>query len=164
MRRLTLLACLALIVGLATPLLTAAPPDHERRTTYTGTLDAAAGDLCDFTYHQEYVIDEWGTFFPDGGYVVHQDVFVTHTNVDTGLTLSERDHTNYQFSPSKERFRQTGLWWHLRTPDGKLTLVQAGQILYDTAKSPWEIVKVTPNINTDFAAVVCPALGGNPAP
>jgi len=162
MRRLTLLACLALIVGLATPLLTAAPPTKSPRTTYTGVFDAAVGDLCDFNYHQEYVIDEWGTLFPDGGWIFHDDLFVTHTNVDTGLTLSERDHANYQLSPSKERFKQTGLWWHLRTPDGKLVLVQAGQILRDTTTG--EIVKVTPNLNADFAAVICPALGGNPAP
>jgi hypothetical protein len=34
-------------------------------------------------------------------------------------------------------------------------------LLFDT--STGELIKFTPNINPDFAAVICPALGGEPA-
>ena len=38
---------------------------------------------------------------------------------------------------------------------------QAGQLLFNTDTG--EVVKVTPHFDPDFAAVICPALGGNPA-
>jgi hypothetical protein len=49
----------------------------------------------------------------------------------------------------------------LRDADGKLVLIQAGQLVVNADTG--EIVKLTPSINPDFAAVVCPALGGQPA-
>jgi hypothetical protein len=38
---------------------------------------------------------------------------------------------------------------------------KAGQLVVNADTG--EIVKLTPSINPDFAAVVCPALGGQPA-
>jgi hypothetical protein len=40
-------------------------------------------------------------------------------------------------------------------------VVHSGQDIFDT--NTGELVKVTPNDNPDFAAVICPALGGSPA-
>jgi hypothetical protein len=43
-----------------------------------------------------------------------------------------------------------------------LVVVQAGQLLFDTETG--ELLKFTPNITPGFADVICPALGGAPAP
>jgi hypothetical protein len=53
------------------------------------------------------------------------------------------------------------MFWALRDASGKLVVQQAGQLVFDTDTG--EIVKITPQFNPDFAAVICPALGGNPA-
>jgi hypothetical protein len=53
------------------------------------------------------------------------------------------------------------LVWHLRDPSGKLVVVQAGQLLFDI--NTGELLKATPNLNPSQAAVICPALGGQPA-
>lgn len=59
------------------------------------------------------------------------------------------------------QIKDVGVFWHLRTADGKLVLVQAGQLVVSAAIG--EVLKVTPSVNPDEAAVICPALGGNPA-
>ncbi len=160
MRRYTLLAVLGLFVGLQAPVLRAAPPTHLQ-FTFTGSFDVPAGGLCDFAYHQEFTVDERITLFANGRVIAHDTQFVTHVNADTGFALSEVDHIQFMFDPSTERFRQVGLVWHLRDAEGKLVVVQAGQLLIDT--NTGEIVKATPNFNPDFAGIICPALGGEPA-
>ena len=45
-------------------------------------------------------------------------------------------------------------------PDGQLVVVQSGQLVISPTG---EIIKVTPAVNPDNAAVICPALGGQPA-
>ena len=44
--------------------------------------------------------------------------------------------------------------------EGKLVVHQAGQLVISPAG---EILKVTPDVNPDNAAVICPVLGGQPA-
>jgi hypothetical protein len=85
----------------------------------------------------------------------------THTNLDTGYSLTEVDHFTAEFDDGTARYKQVGIFWHLRDPSGKLVVVQAGQSIFDT--NTGELLKVTPNNNPDFAAVICPALGGSPA-
>lgn len=67
----------------------------------------------------------------------------------------------FQFDAADARLKVVGLNWHLRTPDGKLVVVQAGQAVFDT--NTGELLKITPALNPDGAAVICPALGGHPA-
>jgi hypothetical protein len=94
-------------------------------------------------------------------FIEHVALVKTHTNVDTGFTLSEFDHFTIEFNAGTERVGQMGIFWHLRDPSGNLVVVQAGQVLFDTGTG--ELLKMTPNVNPDFAAVICPALGGSPA-
>ena len=56
--------------------------------------------------------------------------------------------------------KTVGIFWHLRNADGQLVVIQAGQLVISAAG---EILKVTPDVTPDNAAVICPALGGQPA-
>ena len=85
---------------------------------------------------------------------------VTHTNLDTGYVLTELDHVTVTFDNVAGTQKQVGIFWHLRDASGKIVLVQAGQVVFDASG---DVIKVTPNFNPDFAAVACPALGGQPA-
>ena len=65
------------------------------------------------------------------------------------------------FNAGDQTLKGVGLFWHLRTPAGKVVVVHAGQTVLDTATG--EFVKLTPNSAPDLAAVICPALGGSPS-
>jgi hypothetical protein len=54
-----------------------------------------------------------------------------------------------------------GLVWHLRDPNGKIVVVQAGQELFDT--NTGELIKVTPASTLMARQYSGPALGGSPA-
>jgi hypothetical protein len=84
-------------------------------------------------------------------------IHASHTNVDTGFKLTETDYFSDQFRAGTEKV--VGIQWHLRTTGGKLVVVHAGELVV----SGGEVLKFTPNFNPDFAAVICPALGGQPA-
>jgi hypothetical protein len=128
-------------------------------TTDSGTVDLPAGSLCDFEYREDFSFVLTRTFFSDGRVHSHYDFTVAHTNVDTGYTLTQEDHYNF-LDITDVRYRNVGLFWHLRDPSGKLVVVHAGTIWFDSA---FDIVKITPNAGGSLAAVACPALGGNPA-
>ena len=156
-RRLVLaLAMGALATGYLAPVAMAAPP--ERFTdTFEGTNSIPEGELCDFDYEQVFSGTDQVTFFSDGSVQVHEQLTVAHTNLDTGYTLTENDVIFLTFRADSEK--DVGLFWHLRDPDGKMVVVQAGQLRFDETG----LIKFTPNINPDFAEVICPALGGSPA-
>jgi hypothetical protein len=84
---------------------------------------------------------------------------VVHTNLGTGYTLTDTDHFNVTFQ-SDGTEKDVGVFLHLRNASGQLVVVRAGQVRYD---SNGDVVKFTPNSGPDAAAVICPALGGNPA-
>jgi hypothetical protein len=132
----------------------ASRPLHER-SSFSASFDLAAGEFCDFAYHQE------GTAYSNALIWGDLENPTKVTNVDTGATLSEVDHITFFFSARTARQKTVGLFWHLRTADGKIVVVHAGQWVIDT--NTGETVKITPNFNPDFAAVVCPALGGHSA-
>lgn len=96
--------------------------------------------------------------FPDR-VIDHVHLYVAHTNTSTGFTLTETDHFT-ETTAADGQIKDVGIFWHLRTTDGKLVVVQAGQIV---VSATGEVLKVTPSINPDSAAVICPALGGHPA-
>jgi hypothetical protein len=125
--------------------------------TYTTPTDGDA--ICDFTYEQAASgTDEW-TFFADGSAQLHETLYVAHTNLDTHYTLTEKDVINIMFAADGSA-RQVGVFWHLRDANGKQVVLQAGQLLFDTDGN---LIKFTPNINPEFAEVICPVLGGLPA-
>ena len=71
--------------------------------------------------------------------------------------MTENDTLFFTFGEESEK--DVGVFWHLRDASGKMVLVHAGQLRFDETG----LIKFTPNLNPDFAAVICPALGGNPA-
>jgi hypothetical protein len=168
MRRLGLITCLILwTLALSATAAWADGPVHVK-SSFSGSFSIPAGQLCDFGYAETFTLVDNAILFldpnnPSGVSKVldEETVYVTHTNLDTGYSLSEVDHVTLTFDASGFVQKQVGVAWHLRDAAGKLVVVQAGQVLFDT--STGEVIKVTPNINPDFAAVICPALGGQPA-
>lgn len=132
---------------------------------FSDSVDVPAGGLCDFNYRQAFrAVDHFTVFGdPDNATrtIDHLTVYITHTNLDTGYTLTEVDHVTETFNAGHQTLKDVGLFWHLRTPDGKVVVVHAGQTVLDT--STGEFIKLTPNSGPDLAAIVCPALGGSPS-
>jgi cytochrome c-type biogenesis protein CcmE len=158
-KKLVLVTSLA-VVGLTAPVATALGPTHLKASF---TINDN-GPLCDFNYLASFTVESNVIVFGDVNdptkVIAHESVVETHTNLDTGASLSEVDHFTIESNAETERFKQVGLTFHLRDASGKLLAVNAGQTLFDT--STGELLKVTPNHDQDFAAVICHALGGNP--
>jgi len=162
MRRLSLLISFGLlIVALEATAASAARPTHILKQTFSDSFSAPAGTLCDFNFSQSFTIVDTGVFFDDDSFVLSETAYVTNTNVDTGYTLTEVVHNTLHLDTSKGTFKQAGLFVQLRDASGKLVVVQAGQLLRDAETG--ELLKVTPAVNPDFAGLICPALGGQPA-
>ena len=148
----------------------AAPGAAAQQVTH-GTADfsethvAPAGTLCDFKYRQEFRFVDHFTVYGDPENATraidHITLYVTHTNVQTGYSLTEVDRYNETFNAGDQTVKDVGVFWHLRTPAGRLVVVHAGQTVLDLTTG--ELVKFTPNSGSDFAAVICPVLGGSPA-
>jgi hypothetical protein len=145
----------ALATGFLAPVALASPPEQFTET-FAGTRVFPAGEICDFEYSQTFSGTDDVTIFGDR-VQVHETLTVSHTNVDTGYTLTENDTLFFTFGADEEK--DVGIFWALRDADGKLVVLQAGQLRFDETG----LIKFTPNLNPDFAAVICPALGGDPA-
>jgi hypothetical protein len=155
-RRLLLALTLGgLATGFLVPVAAAAPPEHFTES-FEDSFTIPAGELCDFTYGQVFSGTDDVTIFGDR-VQVQETLTVAHTNLDTNYTLTENDRLFFTFSADSEK--HVGVFWHLRDASGKLVVVQAGQLRFDETG----LIKFTPNLTPDFAAVICPALGGNPA-
>jgi hypothetical protein len=154
-RLLLALTLVALATAFLVPVASAAPPEHFTES-FEGTFVSPAGDLCDFEYSQTFSGTDDVTIFGDR-VQVQETLTVVHTNVDTGYTLMEDDRLFFTFAEGLEK--DVGVFWHLRDASGTLVVVQAGQLLFDETG----LIKFTPNLNPDFADVICHALGGNPA-
>jgi hypothetical protein len=133
-------------------------PQHVK-STFTFENPQPAGAFCDFNYG-EVATGSLDAIIFAGTETDHIAAIVIHTNLDTGFSLTEVDHFTV-FSAADGQTKTVGISWHLRNADGKLVVVQSGQLVISPTG---EIVKVTPALNPDKAAVVCPALGGQPAP
>jgi hypothetical protein len=161
---------LGLLAGLAATVLTlavaasAAAPLHVE-DTFSGSFTFKKGELCDFKYEQTFTVVDNILIYGDPDnptkVITQETQYVTHTNLATGYTLSEEDHLVFTFTSADAHFKQVGMFWALRDASGKLVVQQAGQLVFNTDTG--ELVKVTPQFNPDFAAVICPALGGSPA-
>jgi hypothetical protein len=131
-------------------------PEHVK-SPFTFEDRFRAGEFCDFAYRIAGSGTDNVIIFPDKT-IDHVTIQVAHTNLDTGFTLTETDHFTVTEQPGQ--FKLVGIYWHLRNADGKLVVVHAGQMVFD---GEGNVVKFTPNMNPDDAAVICPALGGHPA-
>ena len=163
MRRFTMVGTMltvGTVLGVLAPVAggTAAWADGPQHVTSTFSSHETfqAGELCDFTYHNDFTITINAVIFADGTEIDQDVIHAIHTNVDTRFKLTETDYFSDQFRAGQEKV--VGIEWHLRTPDGKLIVVHAGNLVVSSTG-----VSFTPNINPDFAAVICPALGGQPA-
>jgi hypothetical protein len=151
-----LTVCL-LVAGSVVPVASAAAPTRWTDSfSFEATIPSDFPAICDFTYHQAVSVISQNTAFSDGRVEAHALVTTTHTNLSTGYALSDSDRFNTTAYPDGT-FRVVGVWWHIRDANGKLVVHQAGQLVYDPNGN---VIKFTPNINADFAAVICPALGG----
>ena len=133
-------------------------PQHVK-STFTFENPQPPGALCDFNYGEVATVSLDAIIFADGTETDHIAALVIHTNLDTGFSLTEVDHFTV-FTAADGQTKIVGIVWHLRNADGTLVVVQSGQLVISPAG---EIVKVTPDVNPDSAAVICPALGGQPA-
>ena len=133
-------------------------PQHVK-STFSFENPQPPGAFCDFNYGEVATVSLDAIIFA-GTETDHIAATVIHTNLDTGLSLTEVDHFTV-FTAADGQTKTVGIFWHLRTGDGQLVVVQSGQLVISATG---EILKVTPAVNPDSAAVICPALGGQPAP
>jgi hypothetical protein len=164
MRRFTTVAVLA--VGTALGVLTPATgssaawadgPVHVK-STFPFENPQPPGAFCDFNYGEVATVSLDAIIFA-GTETDHIAATVIHTNLDTGFSLTEVDHFTV-FTAADGQTKTVGIVWHLRNAAGQLVVVRAGQLVISAAG---EILKVTPDVTPDSAAVICPALGGQPA-
>jgi hypothetical protein len=132
-------------------------PQHVKSTFPFNPPPLPAGAFCNFNYGEAATISLNAIIFA-GRETDHIAFTDTHTNLDTGFSLKETGH--FTVFTTAGQVKTVGIFWHLRNADGKLVVVQAGQLVISAAG---EIPKVTPDVNPDSAAVICPALGGQPA-
>jgi hypothetical protein len=164
MRRIVLASVFVVAIGLI-----AAPAQAQQvlhtKSSFSVQFDSPAGTFCDFNERDVATIYDNSVIFGDPDnpdkVITYEEEDVTHINLDTGYTLTEVDDIVFVFTAADARLEQFGLFWHLRNPDGKIVVVQAGLLTFDTDTG--EVIKFTPAINPDGAAVLCPALGGSPA-
>jgi hypothetical protein len=128
------------------------------KSTFTFENPQPPGDFCDFNYGEVATVSLDAIIFA-GTETDHIAATVIHTNLDTGFSLTEVDHFTV-FTAADGQTKAVGIFWHLRNADGQLVVVQSGQLVISPTG---EIVKVTPAVNPDSAAVICSALGGQPA-
>jgi type 1 fimbria pilin len=139
------------------------PATHDT-FTFSGTVDLPAGTLCDFNYENAFTVTGIVTVAPNGDFTVTMTEYNTHTNLDTGYSLTEVDHvTEVVKAVPGTTYIDAGIFWHLRDASGKIVLVKAGEATFDYATG--ELISFTPNSSYDqtFAETICPVLGGSPA-
>jgi hypothetical protein len=135
-------------------------PEHVK-STETDDFTLEAGEFCDFTLGVVGTFSDDAVIFPDKS-IHHIEIQFADTNRDTGFTLTERDRVNLSIAADGQT-KEVGLHVSFRTPDGKLVVHYAGLVVFD---GEGNVLRFTPNATNpdlDFAAVLCTALGGQPA-
>ncbi|MGH8836822.1 MAG: hypothetical protein ACRDWG_17770 [Actinomycetes bacterium] len=157
----TLLGVLVLTTG--TTAAWADAPLHEK-SGFSGVNTFPAGDRCDFVYSQSFTLAANDIIFgnpDDPDRVITQlELQVTHTNLDTGFALTEVDHYVITFDRMLQ-IKEAGNLWHLRDANGNIVFVASGLRIFSDETG--ELLRVTPGLPSDFAATICPLLGGQPA-
>jgi len=164
MKKITVAAGLATVMLLAAGAGTAlaASPAAHIKSSISGENLYPAGTLCDFTLDDAFTADVNFTAAPNGGTVTVLTVYVTHTNQNTGHSLTEVDHESTVITPDSSGAITVGIFWHLRDTSGANVLVKAGEATLDPATG--NLISFTPNSGFDqtYAQIICPALSGNP--
>jgi len=132
-------------------------PQHVK-STMTFDFVFPAGTICDFDFHNVLTVVDNAIIFPDGNMTEHLLTEATDTNLATGYTLTDSDHSTL-FTAADGQLKFAGLFFHLRDSSGKLVAVNAGQAVISPTG---EVLRFTPHINPNDAAVLCTALGGHP--
>jgi hypothetical protein len=164
-RGLVLLATLTLAASVVGVARADAPTQFQE--TFSETFVIPAGERCNFDYQISFTITFHDIVFGEDlenpeRLISHSTVDVSHTNLDTGYTLTETDVGTFFLSAAKNEGKQVGIIWKLRTPEGKLVFVQVGQARFTPDEE--EPIKITPHLlPTDTGPIVCALLGGEAA-
>jgi hypothetical protein len=159
LKRFILLACAGLaVVGALAGIATATPPTHTT-STFSASSTAPAGTFCDFNLGIDFTITNDVTTFSDGSGIGHDKGQTTYTNVDTGAVVTGTEVVEGHFAAGGTE-TDTGRFLKLRDASGKVVSVKVGKLVFD---SSFQVVGFTPNADPNPRAVICPALGGNPA-
>jgi hypothetical protein len=165
MKRLVLVFAAALLVAASMASAANAARPHHLKGTFSDVFVNPAGENCDFDEQVSFTLVFNDIVFGDlddpSKVISHVTADVSHTNLETGYTLTEVD-TTVQILDFEEGVGMTaGIIWKLRTPEGRLVFVQVGRVTY-TAEG--EILTITPHLlPVDVAPIVCGLLGGNAA-
>jgi hypothetical protein len=164
MKRLFIMALAAVLGGTLVAAANANGPAHFR-DSFSDSFVIPAGDRCDFDYRISFTVHFNDVVFGDpedpDHVISHVTAFVSHTNLETGYTLTEVDRTTERFDLVNGIGKITGIIWKLRTPEGKLVFTQMGQIIFTFEG---EELKRTPHMQPpDVAPTVCGLLGGHAA-
>ena len=164
-KKVILAACIAtgMLVTAGAGTAVAGSPAFHTRFSFSGQNVYPAGTLCDFTLSDTFTAEINFMAAPNGQNATLVTANVTHTNEDTGYSLTEFDATNTLARPLSSTVMVVGLVWHLRDASGQVVLVQAGEATIDLATG--NVISFTPNSSFDqsYAQIICPALGGSPA-
>jgi hypothetical protein len=139
-------------------------PSHFR-DTFSDSFVSPAGERCDFDQLISFTLVVNDIVFDDpddpSKVISHLTAYVSHTNLNTGYTLTEVDRV-VQILDFEAGVGQTvGIVWKLRTPEGKLVFVQVGRVTYTLEG---DLLTITPHLlPEDASPIVCPLLGGHPA-
>jgi hypothetical protein len=152
------IALTATLVGAAS----AARPAHFR-DSFSDSFVTPAGERCDFDYQISFTVHFNDVVFGDPDepdrVISHVTAFISHTNLDTGYTLSEVDRWTDHLDFINGVGTTTGIIWKLRTPEGKLVFTQMGQIVFSFEDGD---LKRTPHMQpADVSPTVCGLLGGH---
>ena len=139
-----------------------AKPTHFR-DSFSDSFVVPAGERCDFDERISFTIRFNDVVFGDpedpDHVISHVTAFVSHTNLETGYTLTEVDRTTERFDLVNGVGKITGIIWKLRTPEGKLVFTQMGQIVFSFEEGE---LKRTPHMQPeDASTIVCSLLGGH---
>jgi len=138
---------------------------HHFNETFSDSFVSPAGDRCDFDYRISFTVVVRDIVFGDledpSKLISHVRAFVSHTNLETGYTLTEVDNTVQILNFERGVGATVGIIWKLRTPEGKLVFVQVGRATYTEEN---ELLTITPHLlPEDSAPIVCGLLGGHAA-
>jgi hypothetical protein len=145
------------------PALSAGRAYHERGEFSDSYVVKANTYRCDFDLLETF--EGFYTFMVLGDppvFAINVSPYtVTHTNLDTGVSLTEQVAVVDLYRFEAWEWVEVGLLWHLRDPaTGKLVTVEAGRATLDPDTE--EFLTWTPNMSGDYN-VLCEALGGGPA-
>jgi hypothetical protein len=156
MRRILVVGCLAAVAFALAPVASAAAPTHWSISGEEAN-PFPAGTVCDFNYIVVFSYEADVTSFGDRE-TWHWKIHGTHINLDTRYSVRDDDTYNVMYFDDHEH--DVGVFWHIRDPNGKIVAVHGGELYFsDTSE------RFTPNSGgsgaSDYAAVICPALGGH---